>query len=230
MESTAGRHGIQTRHRAVNLDETLVTRHQARDRADQSARVGMLRPADDVIDRPDFDDAPGIHYRHAVGGFRDHAHVVGNQHHGGSPVAADAFQQRGDLCLDRKRRNIDAIARSTRTYGRDPAFRIGISGLFPKPARRIHTRDPRADCKTVRGTAYRARPATMRSVPRFRCKHQAGFEQMHMWILPPGQRPMLVLGPAARRIGESRVDGREQNFDLLAIGDAVRGCEKGGER
>ncbi|WP_272483031.1 MULTISPECIES: hypothetical protein [unclassified Mesorhizobium] len=41
---------------------------------------------------------------------------------------------------------------------------------------------------------------------------------------------MLVLGPAARRIGESRVDGREQNFDLLAIGDAVRGCEKGGER
>ncbi|WP_245511684.1 MULTISPECIES: hypothetical protein [unclassified Mesorhizobium] len=72
--------------------------------------------------------------------------------------------------------------------------------------------------------------AAMRSVPRFRCKHQAGFEQMHMWILPPGQRPMLVLGPAARRIGESGVDGREQNFDLLAIGDAVRGCEKGGER
>ena len=48
---------------------------------------------DDVGDRPDLDDAPGVHHGDAVGRFGDHAHVVRDQHHRGAVLAAQPLQE-----------------------------------------------------------------------------------------------------------------------------------------
>ena len=64
-------------------------------------RVRMLRAVDHVGDRPDLDDAPGVHHGDAIGGLGDHAHVVRDQHHRGAVLAAQPLQQLDDLRLDR---------------------------------------------------------------------------------------------------------------------------------
>ena len=61
---------------------------------------------------------PGIHHGDAVGGLGDHAHVVGDQHHGGAVLAAEPLQQRDDLRLHRH------IERGGRLVG-DDQFRLG---------------------------------------------------------------------------------------------------------
>ena len=84
-----------------------------RDRAHKPRVYGCCGTVDDVGDRTDLDDAPGIHHRDAIGGFGDHAHVVGDQHHRGAVVAAKALQQGDDLRLDRH------VERSGRLVGDD---------------------------------------------------------------------------------------------------------------
>ncbi len=61
----------------------------------------MLRVLDDLPDRADLGEPPGIHDGDAVGGLGDDAHVVGHQHDRGAVVAAETLQQRDDLRLDR---------------------------------------------------------------------------------------------------------------------------------
>ncbi len=80
----------------------------------------MLGPVDDVGHRPDLDDAPGVHHRHPVGGLGDHAHVVGDEHHRGAVLAAEALEQGDDLRLDRH------VERGGRFVGDDQP-RLGAS-------------------------------------------------------------------------------------------------------
>ena len=91
---------------------------QRRDRAHQALGVGMQRVLHDVLHRADLGDAAGIHHRDAVGGLRDHAHVVGHQHHGGAVIAPEPLDQRDDLRLHRD------VERGGRLVG-DDQFRLG---------------------------------------------------------------------------------------------------------
>jgi hypothetical protein len=64
-------------------------------------------------------DAPRIHHGHAVAGFRDHAHVVRDQHHRRAMVLAQPLEQRNDLRLDRH------VQRGGRLVGHD---QFGLGG------------------------------------------------------------------------------------------------------
>jgi hypothetical protein len=101
IERAAWGNGGEARHGAVDLREALALFDDGRDRPHQADRVRMLRPVDDVGHRADLHDAPRVHDRDAIGGFRDHAHVVRHEHHGRAVVAAQALQERDDLRLDR---------------------------------------------------------------------------------------------------------------------------------
>ena len=144
VEGAAGRDRRQPRHRARNLHEALVFAGERRDRAHQALGIGMQRVAHHVLHRADLGDAAGIHHRDAVGGLRDHAHVVGHQHHGGAVVAAEPLDQRDDLRLHRhierggrlvgddqlglgadRERNDDALAHAAGEF-----VRIGVDAFF----------------------------------------------------------------------------------------------------
>ena len=56
-----------------------ATRPSAGHRCEQTARIGMLRLAKDGAHGPFFDDPACVHHRDAIGGFRDHAQVVGDE-------------------------------------------------------------------------------------------------------------------------------------------------------
>ena len=101
MEGAARRDRGQPRHRPGNLREAPGLLRQRRDRAHQTLRVGMQRRADHGAHRADLGDATGIHHRDAVGRLGDHAHVVGDQHHGRAVLAAEPLEQRDDLRLHR---------------------------------------------------------------------------------------------------------------------------------
>ena len=92
---------IQPRHRTVDLQQPLARVVHRRDRAHQPGGVGVRRMVDHLVHRPDLADAPGVHHGHPVAGFGDHAHVVGDQHHGRAMVLAQPLEQRNDLRLDR---------------------------------------------------------------------------------------------------------------------------------
>src|SRR6185312_8758148 len=100
MEGAARGYLVQPRHRPVDLRQPVGGAGERRHRAHQPDRVRMARPLDDVAQRPDLGDAPGIHDRHAVGSLGDHADVVGDQHHRHAMVAAELLQERDDLRLD----------------------------------------------------------------------------------------------------------------------------------
>ena len=72
----------------------------ARDRADQALRVGMLRMREQLLDRRLFDHLAGIHHHDALRGFRHHAHRVGDQHHRHAEPRLHVEQQIEDLRLD----------------------------------------------------------------------------------------------------------------------------------
>ena len=61
----------------------------------------MLSLEHHIAHRSHFDDAPGVHHGHPVGGFGDHAHVVGHQHHRRAMIVAEPLQERDDLGLNR---------------------------------------------------------------------------------------------------------------------------------
>ena len=61
----------------------------------------MARRLDDIAHRADLGDPPGIHHRHPVRGFGDHAHIVRHQHHRRAVLPAEALEERDDLRLDR---------------------------------------------------------------------------------------------------------------------------------
>src|SRR3984893_1691012 len=92
---------VEARHGAVDLRQALGRARERRDRAHQPDGIGMARLLDDVGQRADLGDAPGIHHGDAVGGLGDDADVVGDQHHRRAVVAAQLLQERDDLRLDR---------------------------------------------------------------------------------------------------------------------------------
>ncbi|KAG1255749.1 hypothetical protein G6F68_010119 [Rhizopus microsporus] len=100
IERAARRNCVQARHAAIDLHQPVAMALQRRDRSHQPRRIWMARLVDHVRHRADLGYAARIHHRHAVSGFRNHAHVVRDQHHRRAVFAAQAFEQFDDLRLD----------------------------------------------------------------------------------------------------------------------------------
>src|SRR5258706_3394616 len=121
VERAPGRDRVEPRHRSLDLRQALELLADGGNRAHKSCGVGMLRVVDDFLHRADLDDPPRVHDRDAIGGLRDHAHVMRDQHHRCAVVAAQALEQRDDLRLDRD------VERGGRLVGDDEA-RVGAQG------------------------------------------------------------------------------------------------------
>ncbi len=74
-------------------------RHQARHRREQVAGVFHRRRAQDAVERAGLDQPAVAHHRDAVGDLGDHAHVVGDEQHGGAVIALQVADQGQDLLL-----------------------------------------------------------------------------------------------------------------------------------
>ena len=99
--SAAAGDGVQARHAAVDLVQPLVITVDVGDGGHQPRAVRVGAAVDDRVHRADFGHPAGVHHGHAVAGFGDHAHVVGDQHHRRTALAAQAFEQANDLRLHR---------------------------------------------------------------------------------------------------------------------------------
>ena len=97
-ERTARRQGREVWHRAVDRLQARAGA-AAWNRGQQPARVRMLRIVKDVPHRALFDDPAGVHHRHAVRGFGDHAEVVGDQQQRQVELALHVAQQVENLRL-----------------------------------------------------------------------------------------------------------------------------------
>jgi hypothetical protein len=93
--------GVQTRHGTVDLVQAFAVLRHVGDGGHQARCVGMGGHVDDFVHRADLGNAPGVHHGHAVTGLGDDAHVVGDQHDGGTVLGADVLQQTDDLRLHR---------------------------------------------------------------------------------------------------------------------------------
>ena len=60
----------------------------------------MLWVVDHLMNRPNLGNATGIHDGHAVACFGNHAHVVRDQHDGGTAFFANVFEEANDLRLN----------------------------------------------------------------------------------------------------------------------------------
>ena len=76
-------------------------RVDARDRADQALRVGVLRIGEQRLDRRFLDHLAGIHHDDALRRLGDHAHRMGDQHDRHAEARFHVLQQFEDLRLDR---------------------------------------------------------------------------------------------------------------------------------
>ena len=82
--------------------QPLAGRRSTRwDRAHQAPGVRMRAAPDHVAYRTDLDNTSGIHHLDPVTGFGDDAHVVRDEHHRRATLAAQPFEERDDLRLDR---------------------------------------------------------------------------------------------------------------------------------
>ena len=83
-------------HRALDGRQPLALDVEARDRAQQADRVGMLRIGEQGVDRRALDDLAGVHHQHVVGDLGDHAEIVGDdQDRHAEPRAAGPAAGRG---------------------------------------------------------------------------------------------------------------------------------------
>ena len=127
-------------------------RHEARHGGEQVAGVFHGRAAQDGIQRGGFDEPSLPHDGDAIGNLGDHAHVVGDEQHGGAVIALQVADQREDLLLrgdvegrrrlirdqefwlqHQRHRDHDALAlaarQPVRIGGKDP-FDLGQPHLF----------------------------------------------------------------------------------------------------
>ena len=216
---------------AVDLRQPLALVDDRRNRAHQADRVRMLRPVDHVGDRPDLDDAPGVHHGDAIGGLGDDAHVVRDQHHRGAVVAAQPLQELDDLRLDRHvergRRLVgdDQLRLRRRARARSPRAgacrrRTGAgSGRCAAPAAGMPTSSSRPIAR------LRARPRPMRQVRADRLDQLPAdrVQRIERWSADPG-RPRRSRGrePAhLRRTAGCRCAG-------LRGGSRRRRCARAG--
>ncbi len=72
----------------------------AREGAGESACVGMLRVAEDLLGAARLHDAAGVHHQHAVADVGEHRQVVADDHHADAEVAHESGEQVEDLRLD----------------------------------------------------------------------------------------------------------------------------------
>jgi hypothetical protein len=79
-----------------------------RDRGDQAARIGVLRPVEDIFCRTLLDDQAALHHGDAVGDVGDHSEIMGDEHHAHALGPLDLADQVEDLGLggdvERRRR------------------------------------------------------------------------------------------------------------------------------
>gem|GEM_PF-1962577 len=74
-------------------------RAQARDRAQQAARVGVPGRGEDLVERASLDDLPAQQHRDPVGVVRHDAHVVGDEQHGEIALPGEPREELEDLLL-----------------------------------------------------------------------------------------------------------------------------------
>src|SRR5688500_10337605 len=101
----AARPGVaaERRHRAGNRLQLLFlggSDVDARDGAEQPLRVRVQRLLEQLAHRRFFDDLCAVHHAHALGGLRDDAHVVRDEHDGHAELGLQLVQQLEDLRLD----------------------------------------------------------------------------------------------------------------------------------
>ena len=99
MERAARRPVVRVRDRAADRRQPRAPRRvDARDRAQQRPRVGVLRRVEDVVDRPLLDHAPQVHDDHVVGHLGDDAQVVGDEHDRHAAARACSSRSRSRIC------------------------------------------------------------------------------------------------------------------------------------
>ena len=101
MELASGRHLTEVRRQALDRDEPLLGRFvDARHRAQQRPRVGMLGILEDRARGPLLDHPARVHHDHSVAEACHQRHVVGDQDHRRAKLAAEVTQQLDDRGLD----------------------------------------------------------------------------------------------------------------------------------
>ena len=67
----------------------------------QAPGIGVPWPSEELARRATLDDAPGVHDHDAVGDFRHHAQIMGDQDDGRAEVTTQPLDQLEDLGLHR---------------------------------------------------------------------------------------------------------------------------------
>ena len=98
--SPAAWRGAAERCREWARCRSLSPRSGRRDGMQQALGIGMARAGEQLPDAGLLDDRPGIHHRHVVGHFRDHAHVVGDEQDRHAELSLQPAHQVEDLRLD----------------------------------------------------------------------------------------------------------------------------------
>ncbi len=101
MEAASGRRVRRGRRLSGDGNEPLLIAVDARDAAQQSDRVGMAGPFEEIGDRRGFHDAAAVHHGHPVSHAGDHAEIMGDQHDRGAGLGLAFGEQRQHLCLHR---------------------------------------------------------------------------------------------------------------------------------
>ena len=118
-EPAARRQVDQVRHVARDDRQLVLDSPDDRDRADQAARVRVLRLAEQRRDVGLLDDLAGVHDRHPVAHLGDDAEVVGDEDDRGAGLVAQVAHQVEDLGLDRH------VERGRRLVGDE---QLGLAG------------------------------------------------------------------------------------------------------
>src|SRR5438270_840453 len=101
MERAPGGKVDEAGRQALDGPERLVLLGvEARDRAEQRPRVGMLRVREDVGGRSRLDDLAGVHHDQALAHAGDHAEVVRDQDRRGAELTVHVTEKVEDLRLD----------------------------------------------------------------------------------------------------------------------------------
>ena len=160
-------------HAALDRGQALALLVEARDRAQQAHRVGMLGPREEIADGGALDDLAGVHDGDIVGHLGDDAEIVGDQDDGGAGVAAQPAHQVEDLRLD------GDVERGGRLVGDQQ-----LAARRPAPWRswRAGACRPTA-CADSRRRASRARGcARVRSISMARARASAADKPWWRWI------------------------------------------------
>src|SRR3972149_7200276 len=85
--------------KALDRAQTSSGRVQARDRAEQAPRVGMVAPVVDVVALAFLDDLPRVNDHDVVAVLRDDPEVVGDYHHRRVELLLQPVDEVEDLSL-----------------------------------------------------------------------------------------------------------------------------------